>query len=366
MLEPDAPAHPVWMELDLGALAGNYAEIRRRFGPDGKVIAAIKANAYGNSAIDVARTLGDLGVYALATASFADALAVREAGIETRLLMFGGPLPAAMPDLLRHGLIPTVYNMDLAQSVSAAATAPTPVYVKVDTGMGRLGVPVERAKAFILDIAGLPNLLVEGVYTHASFFEAEDAERSRQRIAAFDALLADLAAAGLEVPVTQAIASSSLLAGITSTANAICPGHLLYGVSSVAPGVGDMTGFRPVLREIGARLIHVGHPAGQPDRTVGVVPIGLYQGYRNPLADAPVAMLFRGRRVPVTGVSLEYTKLDLTGIDAPALGEEVIVIGERNGESIRLEDVGAWQGARAHEVLMAFDQRLPCRVRAVD
>lgn len=366
MLPPDASAHPVWMELDLGALAGNTQEIRRRFGPDGKIIAAIKANAYGNSAVDVARTLGDLGVYALATASFADALAVRQAGIDTRLVMFGGPLPAAMPDLLRHGLIPTVYNMELARTVSAAASAPTPVYVKVDTGMGRLGVPVERAKAFILDIAGLPNIVVEGVYTHASFYQAEDAELSRQRIAAFDALLADLAAAGLEVPVTQAIASSSLLAGITSTANAVCPGHLLYGVSSVAPGVGDMSGFRPVLREIGTRLIHVGQPAGQPGKTVGVVPLGLYQGYRNPMAGAPMAMLLRGRRVPVTGVSLEYTKLDLTGIEAPELGEPVVVVGEQGGESIRLEDVGAWQGARAHEVLMAFDQRLPCRVRPAD
>ena len=360
-------------EFDLAALRHNLRALRRLAGPDAKIIAALKANAYGHGAAAVARTLANDGdTFALATGSFEDALAIRDAGVDLPLLMFGGALPEAAPALLAHDLIPTVYDPAGARAVSAAAEAAgrkAAVYVKVDAGLGRLGVPLPDALDFLRTIRDLPSLRVEGVYTHLSFFDEAEREWARGRLRAFDGLLRDLDTAGIEVPVSQALASSCLLAGLESRGNAVCPGHLLYGVPSVAPSVADASAFRPVLRSIRSRLIHAGPPKagmrGAPvrdtPRRIGVIPLGLADGYRAPLPGRPACVLVDGERAPIRGVSLEHVTLDLSGHLAARVGEEVVVLGESGDESITLADLADWQGTRQHHVLMALDRRLPAR-----
>jgi len=363
------------MELNLAALEANYCEIRRRVKPEIKIIASIKADAYGHGAVEVARTLSNLGVYALATGSFSDAVGIRRAGIDTKILMFGGNLPEATAELLRHDLIPTVYNMPAAQAVSEAAVTLTPIYIKVDCGFGRLGVAIEEAEAFIKRVAALPRIVVEGVYTHLPFRDPAGREWARERLEAFDELVAALAGAGLEFPVTQAMSSACLLANLTDRCTAISPGHLLYGLSPVAADFVDMSSFRPVLHAIKSRLIHVAHHA--PDRTIGlggpyaikggtvtgVVPVGLYDGYRNAAEGSKTAMLMRGRRVPVIRVSLEYTTLDLCSIDQPKVGEEIIVLGQDGNDRITLKEIAGWQAAHPLNVLMSFDKHLSNRMK---
>ena len=371
-MEHRTSVHPAWMELDLDALRANYLEIRRRIGPDVKIIASIKANAYGHGAVEIARGLSDLGVYALATGSFSDAVGMRRAGIRTRILMFGGNLPEAAADLLRHDLIPTVYDMRAALAVSGAAISPAPIYIKVDSGLGRLGVRIEEAVALIKSVATLPRIVVEGIYTHLPFRDAAGMEWARDRLAAFDELVAALAAAGMGFPVTQAKNSACLLAGLKDRCTAVSPGHLLYGLSPGAADLFDTSAFRPVLRAVRTQLIHVAHhppgrliglggPYGIKGGTVtGVVPFGLYDGYRNPAEGT--TMLLRGRRVPVIGVSLEYTTLDLSGLDGPEPGEEVTVLGQAGDGRITLEEIAGWQAARPLDVLMSFGGRLPVRI----
>jgi alanine racemase len=158
-----ARTRPVWAEVDLGAVAANYRELRRRLRPGVKLIAAIKANAYGHGAIEVARTLAAEGADWLATGSFDEAVAVREARVETPMLLFAGSLPDGMADALAAGFVPTVYDHDSARAVSAAARGSASVWIKVDAGLGRLGVPLEEAEAFARSVAELPNVLVEGL-----------------------------------------------------------------------------------------------------------------------------------------------------------------------------------------------------------
>jgi alanine racemase len=371
--------HPSWRELDLAALRSNLREVRRRVGPDIKIIASLKANAYGHGVVPIARALADLGVYALATGSFEDALALRRAGIDTKIQMFGGNLPAGAADLLRLDLMPTVYNLAAARAVSAAASAPARVYVKVDCGLGRLGVPVAEAGAFVKKVAALPRLVVEGVYTHLPFADRAGRDWARRRLEAFHGLIGALARAGLEIPVTQAIASAGVASDLAHNCNAVCTGHLLYGgLSVVAPDVADLSAFRPVLHAVKTRLIHVGdQPSGQrifvggqhvPERdtTVGVVPVGLFDGLRKPTAGKAAAMLIRGRRVPLLSVSLEYSSVDLTGVDRSEIGEEVVVLGRSGDDRITLEEMADWQGTSALAVLMSFDQRLPCRLHGTE
>ena len=365
--------HPAWMEFDLDALAANYAELERRAGPNVKIIASLKANAYGHGAVATAKKLAGLGVFALSTGSYRDALAIRDAGVTTPILMFGGNLPDSVPQYLVSDLIPTVYNMETARAVSNAARHPAAIYVKVDAGMGRLGVELESAEAFIREVANLPNVKVEGVYTHLSFKDVKGQAWSQRGIERFNALIARLRNGGLDIPVTQAVASSNLMVGHRDGGNAICPGHLLYGLPSVNPDLAPIAPFRPVLKAVKARLIHVGefpngpglkdggyHPHRRGKRT-GVVPLGLYDGYRKPREGAPAAILLQGKRMPILGVSLEHLTFDLLDFDGAAIGDGVTVLGADGKDEITLSELAGWQGAGTLDMLMNFDCRLPHR-----
>jgi len=360
---------PLWAEIDFGALAHNLAVVQRLAGRR-RLIASVKANAYGHGAVPVARELVRLGVETLWTGSIDEALAIRSAGIGARLLLFGGYLPGDIPALLRHGLTPTIYDCAGAEAVSIAANGPAPVYVKVDSGLGRLGVPLPEAEELIHAIAALPRIAIEGIYTHLPFGSAEGRDWASSRYEAFAALLARLAGRGIDPLVTQVWASSGLLAGLPDVCNAVCVGHLLYGLSPVAPEVALGSELRPVMTAIRTRLIHVAHHAAGPGpaigspygmrntRTVGVVPLGLGDGMRKAAADHGMSLLVRGQRAPVIGVSLEHTTLDLTAIDSPQVGDEVIVVGASNGLSNSFKDLAGWCGCGDLEAVMTFSGRL--------
>ncbi|MEQ8654722.1 MAG: alanine racemase [Kiloniellales bacterium] len=361
-----------WAIVDLDALEYNYREIVRRVGSDVRVIASIKANAYGFGAVACAKRLEKAGSFALATGNVEEAIAVREAGVGLPILMFGGFLPADVPRLLQHNLIPTLYNKEMAETVSAAAAREVEVYVKVECGLGRLGVPLEEAFAYIGSIHALPNLRVAGVYTHLPFFDAASRARSERQLKGFDDLAAGLEQSGIGPLVTQALASSAVLEGLTDRCNAVCVGHLLYGLSPMAPGEADLSAFRPVLKEVGARLIHVGHhPAGgdigmgglygiAKAMKIGVIPLGMQNGMRAPAPGKTAEVLIRGRRVPSIGVSLEHMTIDLSALATPVLEETVLVLGAMAGaQPIDLEDLAVWRSSAPLEVAMTLSDRIP-------
>jgi alanine racemase len=360
----------VWAELDLGAVVANYRQLRGRLRPGVKIIAAIKANAYGHGAIEVARTLAAEGANWLATGSFDEAVAVREAGVETPMLLFAGPLPDAMADALRAGLVPTVHDFESARAVSAVARGSAHVWIKVDAGLGRLGVPLEEAEVFAHSVAKLPNVLVEGLYTHLPFFDAAGRRWAAERLSAFQALAESLVRAGLPLSFTQALSSAGILTGLEDGSSAVCPGHVLYGLPPASAEMIDMTPFRPALRAVKTKLIHVSShrelrtagigggirlPAGA---ATGVVPFGRTDGYRDPQQGRRSYMLVRGQRVPVRGISLEHTTLDLTGVEA-TVGDEVVVLGEQDEDVITAAEIADWQSVQVDDVVLGFDRHTP-------
>ncbi len=361
-----------WARIDLGALEENYREVVRRLAPDVRVIASIKANAYGFGAVACARRLERAGAFALATGDVEEAVAIRKAGVGLPLLIFGGFLPGDVPRLLDHDLIPTLYNREMAEAVSAAATREAPVYVKVECGLGRLGVPLEEAVGYVEALRALPNLRVAGVYTHLPFFDAASRARSERQLKGFDSLIAELKQSGIGPLVTQALASSAVLKGLSDRCNAVCVGHLLYGLSPMAPGEADLSAFRPVLTEVGARLVHVGHhPAGGDigmgglygianAMKIGVIPLGMHHGMRAAAPGRRAEVLIQGQRVPVIGVSLEHTTFDLSRIPDPVLGERLLVLGAMEGAPpIALEDLAAWRAVAPLEVAVTLSGRIP-------
>lgn len=352
---------PSWLELDLEALAANYREAARRAGPGVEAIASIKADGYGHGAAEVARRLERLGVWGFATGAIRDARALRAAGVTKPILMFGGARPEAIPQLVAEGFIPTVYD----EATLAAASGP--VWIKVDSGLGRLGVALDRAEAFILEAAGRRGVIVQGVYTHLPFSDAAGLAWARERLPLFEALIGRLAARGLRIPLTQARASPHLECGLRDGLSAVNPGHFLYGMATT--NCGDAAALRPVLRAVKSRLIHVqrwpegwtfgsgGKRALAPGSVTGVIPMGLNEGYRNAAPCQTAYAVVRGRRVPVLGVSLEHCTLDLSDAPDAAVGDEVSVLGD----GIALAELARWLGQPPGVVMMNFDGRLPAR-----
>ena len=372
-MERDSPTVTTRLEIDLDALQENIREIRRRVGEGKRIIAAVKANAYGHGVVEVARALAAGDIYGLATGDLEDAVAIRRSGNTARILILGSSLPETVPELLSYDLIPSVDGMETARVVSETADAPSSVFIKVDGGYGRFGVPLEAARTFIEDVATLPNVRVEGVYTHLPFSDVAGRDWARRRHDAFDGLIADLAASGLEIPVTQAMSSSGIAGSLTDGSSAVAPGHVLYGLAPVAPEVVDMSGFRPALRAIVTRLIHVTERAADrpPEAdaeylrhgvtATGTVPLGTNEGYRGAEPGRTAAMLLRGRRVPVLRVCLENTVLDLSAIDGPLPGEEVVAMGPGGEDEITLAEMAEWWACSPLSALLSFDRRLPRR-----
>ncbi|MGI9382985.1 MAG: alanine racemase [Methyloligellaceae bacterium] len=353
--EPDR----AWMLLDLDAVEANFHEVRRRVGAAVRIIASVKANAYGHGVGPVARRLEFAGVDMFATGSVDEAIALRKSEIETPVLMFGAALPSAVPELIRQGLIPTVHNAELAEVVAICGPRPNPVFVKVDCGLGRLGVPLCAAHRFVLDLARQPLVEVAGLYTHLPFYDAAGMSWARERIARFDDLVAALARDGLTIPTTQARASAAIVTGIGDNCSAVCPGGILYGHSPVEEGLGDASGFRPVMAGAGTRLIQVSPKAGEGAR--GVVPFGRCDGNRAAVAGETAHMLVRGVKAPVLAVSLEHAVLDLSAVDNPKVGDEAVILGGSGPDAITLARLAQWWGVGVNDVLMAFNRRMAHR-----
>ena len=362
------------MHVDLRAIDHNLALVRRLSQPGKAIIASVKANAYGHGIVPVARRLAAGGVEVLATGSFADAIAMRGAGIETPILMMGGALPAAVPELLRHGLMPTVHCQELAEAAAASPAPRARIYIKVDCGFGRLGVPLRDAHHFVMAVARMPRIEIAGLYTHLPFSDAAGRTWARERIARFDDLVAALARDGLVIPVTQASASAALLTGIADRCTAVSPGALLYGLAPIERGLTSLPDLQPVMASIRTRLIQVsptaadrtpgyeGRYASRVRSTTGVVPFGRVDGHRAPLQGSGSHMLIDGVKAPILGVSLEHTVLDLSDVPDPKVGGEVVVIGQSNGAHIALEDIAGWQGIGVNDVLMSFNGRVPQQI----
>ncbi|MDP6787152.1 MAG: alanine racemase [Rhodospirillales bacterium] len=366
--------HPTWMEVDLAALESNFREVRRLVGPETKIIASVKGNGYGLGVAEAARVLQRLGAYAVATGSFKDALAIRRAGIGIKVQMFPGNLPQGIAELLRHDLIPSVCNLETARAVSEAAEKPAQVFIKVDCGLARLGVPVDEAEDFVRAVTALPNIIVEGLFTHLPFGDAAGLDWARSRLDRFDDLIEGLKRSGIEIPVTQSLASSGVACRLRTACNTVCTGHLLYGgLARVPPELGDLSGFRPVLKAVRSRLIHIEqHPTDKAigsggalslkaGSTTGVVPFGLYDGYRPAVSGQSAAMLVRGRRVPVLYVTQEYATLDLSAVADAGLGDQVTALGTDGAEDITIEEMAKWFGGIPLNVLMSLNERLPYR-----
>lgn len=360
--------NPNVMEIDLGAIAENFREVQRRLAASRRTIGVIKADAYGHGAVEVARTLSALGVDFLASGSLKECIALRRAGISTPIILLGSLIAEAIHDAIRHGAIPSVDSIAIADALSRATATQMSVFIKVDCGFGRFGIPIDQAAAFTEYVSRLPRLNIEGIYTHLPFSDEEGLTWAERQTRVFDRLIAELGLRGLRVPITQSQASPGFSVGLVDNGTAIALGHLLYGLSPVNAELakaGNAFTLRSGLRSIGAKLIHVG---GLPKGAVpapylrghhgrlGVVSIGIQHGYR-PTSDA-AHMVIRGSEAPLLRVCLENTIVDLSRVAEGQVGDMVTVVGTNGRISITLQDLAKWQATSQLALLSAFGRSL--------
>jgi alanine racemase len=386
--DSDAPnALPlIWAEIDLNAIASNVRELRRRTRPQAKLMAVVKADGYGHGAAEVARTALANGAEWLGVARLPEAVALREAGFDAPILVFGYTPPADAGRLVDHDLRQSVYSLDAARAYSAAATArgrPIRVHFKVDTGMGRLGlVPAALCalepghsigEDFIRTataIASLPGIEPEGIFTHFAAADSADLSYAERQLALFTAAVSALRANGLEFALRHAANSAALIALPESHLDLVRPGIALYGLRPSDEI--DLTGIvlKPAMA-LKTRIVHLkAVPAGTaisygmtyraPRPTViATVPAGYADGFRRQLSSQG-PMLVRGRRVSVVGrVCMDLCMLDVGAVPDARVDDEVVIFGRQGAESISADDLAHELGTINYEIVCDVSARVP-------
>jgi alanine racemase len=384
-------------EIDLTALLHNLSEVRRVAGTRAGLLAAVKADAYGHGAIEVSRALERGGVSMLGVARIEEGIELREAGIEAPILVLSGvPVGGTAPspfetleqrldELLHFRLTPMLYDIGLALAMDrllqkrqlarevgeSGPPANLDYHLKVDSGMGRIGIPANDVRDAIATLSRLKHLRLTGAATHfadADGTSAEAAAFTRAQVATFHETVAPLRGISDQLQL-HASNSAAALGGLGGDLDLIRPGIALYGASPFdVPRAG--LALAPVMRLTTRVLFVKDVPAGTPisyGRTfvttrpsrIATLPVGYADGYPRSLSNRG-EVLIRGRRAPVAGrVCMDLTMVDVTGIPDVAAGDEAVLIGSSGDARMPAEEVASKAGTISYEILVQVSKRVP-------
>jgi alanine racemase len=356
---------PTTLEIDLDAAAHNVRAVRQIVGPQRKIFAVVKADAYGYGAAELGAAFVAHGADALAVADLGEGIRLRQRGITAPILVYPNSLPEAAPEAIAQGLIPTLIDLDGARAHAEAATAPLDVFVKVDVGLERLGVPAEQAVKTIVAMLAMPHLRLAGICAHPHA-HATDPAYADWQLGRFTSVVDELESRGIRVPVRLFAASPFVLRAPQTYLNAVDPGRILYGI--IFPGETSPVPLRPTLRALASRVIALKEltprerfaalapfPVTGPMR-LGVIPVGLADGMAWLHAGR---VLVRGQAAPiVTGPNLEHTRIDLTGVPDARVGDEAVIIGRQGDAEITVAEVAKRHGLGLHHVATTVGPRV--------
>ncbi|MGA7104941.1 MAG: alanine racemase [Candidatus Deferrimicrobiaceae bacterium] len=368
-------ARPTLAEIHLPALRHNVRTIRSLLPSPTSIFAIVKANAYGHGAVPVSRTLREEGVRIFGVATVEEGIELRQGEIQEPIVVLGGVDERQAEEALALGLSSVLFDRGQIPYLARVAEkrgTPYPVHIKIDTGMGRLGLVRNATKAVIEAIGSRKGLRVEGVMTHLSSADGlteADREYTRMQLKAFGEQVPLVRKAFGDAVKAHALNSAGILLYRDHVFDMARPGITLYG-SLPAEGVGADLGLRPVMRLV-TKIVSLkelpdGHPvsygrqfhcAGK--RQIAAVPLGYADGYRRSFSNA-ASMWVNGHKVPVAGrVCMDHTMLDVTGVPGVSVGTDVLVMGE-GGESP--DDLARISGTISYEILTQVGRRVPRRV----
>ncbi|MBF0162286.1 MAG: alanine racemase [Magnetococcales bacterium] len=358
-----------WLEVDLSAVQHNFEQARRAVGPGVGVFPVIKANGYGLGAVPIAHRLAAAGADGFCVARLEEAATLRHAGIQHPLVLLSGLSQGAEEGVVALNLRPFVFDPGLLPSLSRAAGRSTvALFLKVNTGMSRLGMATTAVAAAVAQARTLPGLHLLGLVSHMACADQPDhPENDRQRHC-LQTVLTQNGLTGSQVSLAN---SAALLSHPDNHFSWVRPGIMLYGASPFFPArSGQQIGLRPVVRW-SARILQVDAlPCGaavgygqafvtqRPSR-IAILPVGYADGYNRLLGNRG-RVLLAGHSRPVVGrVSMDMIAIDVTEAESVAVGDRVTLLGSDGEASIDVEEMAAWRGTIPYEVLCNLGERVP-------
>lgn len=363
-----------WVEVSLGQIAANFQAIRQAVGPHVEIMPVVKADAYRHGAVQVSRTLEQQGARWLAVSNTDEGVALRSAGIRARILVMADFLPFTREAMLEHDLTPVIHSLEDLEALGRLAAMRgrrCRCHLKIDTGMGRLGVRADAA-AIGETILNAPNVEIEGLMTHFASAANYQSTQTDEQVARFDQISRGLAAAGIH-PRLMHLSSTIPVAYGRKQAwqGMVRPGHAIYGYVSPVRGnaPAKILQVRPALTWRATVLSVKSVPAGaligyggmfratRPMR-LAVLATGYADGIPHRLSNRG-SVIVNGRLAPIVGaVSMDLTSIDVTQSPETAVGDVVTLLGSEGDVSIDAQQIAKWAGTISYSVLCGIDARV--------
>jgi alanine racemase len=366
---------PTWAAINREALSANFRLVKDHVGPDVKVMAVVKANAYGHGAVECAQRLEREGADWFGVALPEEGIELRDAGITKPILCLAGFWEGQATACLERNLVPVVYRLDMIEAFDRAAGergVVADVHVKIDTGMGRLGIRFDEVSEFADALKKFRNIHVDGLMTHfAAAEEPSCGPLTKDQIERFENVVAAFRERGLKPTHTHLANSAAVFGQPAAWGNMVRPGGVLYGLwrDILAPADRGQH-LRPVMslhsRIILLKWVPEGETVGygctfeaSRKTLVATIPLGYDDGYMRALSNRGHAII-RGVYATVIGrISMDLTLIDVTNVPGVQLNDEVILIGRDGGLAVTAEDIAKTAGTLSYEVTCGVGERVP-------
>jgi alanine racemase len=372
MKESIAAGRPTIAEVDLRALAFNYRQIQKRISKGAKILAVVKANAYGHGAVPISLKLEKLGVEYLGVAIPEEGVELRKGGVKAPILILGGFYGNEIGQIFRYRLTPVVFQKDSFQLLLKEAERrkeKVKIHFKVDTGMGRLGIPTNLWPSFLKAIKQSPRVEIEGILSHFAMTGEEGTAFTQYQWNEFQKAVTIAREFGISFKYLHMASSAPLTTFPSYSADLVRPGIMLYG-SYPTPMYQNFIQLRPVmtlkthiyfLKSVppGTKISYGGTFLTKRESLIATLPIGYADGYSRFLSNQG-EVLIRGVRAPVVGrVCMDFIMIDVTDIPKVSIGEEVVLIGRQGRGRISVEEVAEKIGSISYEVFCLIGERVP-------
>lgn len=366
-------SRPVWAEINLDNLSHNIREVRRVTKSDTLVTAVIKADGYGHGAVEIAKTLLDNGADRLAVATLSEAIQLRQKFQNIEILILGYTPSDSFEELLKYNITQTIYSFDQAKDLDDMAAMSgkiQKIHIKLDTGMNRLGMKICDETIFDIEkINELPNIYIEGIFTHFAVADEIDKDYTYRQVEKFNYIIEKLQNRDIHIPIKHVSNSAAIIDLPELNYNMVRAGIMLYGLYPSD----DVDKTKVDLREVmslKARLSHVkeveegaGVSYGlkyKTDKreTIGTLPIGYADGFTRLYSFSANGIICGEKRPLVGRICMDQCMINLTGIDAKE-GDEVILFGKKEGISISIDEVAKYINTINYEVVCMINKRVP-------
>ena len=362
---------PTWVEIQLNDLDSNLLSLRRWLSPGIRIMAVVKADAYGHGAVPIAERLERNGVEHLAVAFLEEGLELRQHGIRCPILLLNGFWSGQEEDIILNRLTPAVFAAGMVQDLARVADRlrTTATYqIKIDTGLSRLGIDWEQADEVLRACSKEVSVRCDGIYTHLSSSDQVESASNDVQVEHFQSVLNILKRDHLTLNWHHVANSAGILNFRKSWFDTVRPGLILYGINPLEHGI-DVA-LQPLLtlktRIMQLKRVRSGTSVGyggayttERPSLIATLPIGYADGL-NRLLSSQGSALVRGQSVPIVGrISMDLSVIDVTSVPAVSLGDEVVLIGKQGNLEISAQQIARLTDTIPYEVLCRIGQRIP-------